>query len=73
MDVGYNGTDVSLDSTCDRKFYCKHHSDMAAPQYVLADDSSEGTVLQMFYYTQYKYMAAPQYVIVYVTSMAPGA
>jgi len=35
MIADYNRTeDVSLEHICDWTSYCKHHSDMGAPQYV---------------------------------------
>jgi hypothetical protein len=37
MDVDYNRRDVSVEHFCDAMSYCKHQSDMNAPQYLHAD------------------------------------
>jgi len=69
MDADYNWTEyVSLEHVCDWTSYCKHHSDMDAPQYVHADELSDYLCYWMFYYTHHMNMDAPQYVHVDVPS-----
>jgi hypothetical protein len=43
-------------------FYCTHHSNKDAPQYVHVDVPSDYLRYWIFYYTQYSNMYVPQYV-----------